>query len=165
PNTFGNPLYHWTHLELLRYFDIDVVFNEETAPAIWDEVNEKLKTDDYSARALLSKKKVEFVGTTDDPVDDLKSHMAIREEGIGFQVSPSFRPDQGLNIERESFMPWLVGMEEATNRSIKTYDDLLAAFEERVYFFDEQGCRSSYYVIVRMFYNESTYTELDMIFL
>lgn len=164
PNTFGNPLYHWTHLELLRYFDIDVVFNEETAPAIWDEVNEKLQTDDYSARALLSKKKVEFVGTTDDPVDDLKSHMAIREEGIGFQVSPSFRPDQGLNIERESFMPWLVRMEGATNRSIKTYDDLLAAFEERVNFFGEQGCRSSDHGIERMFYKEATKEEVSVIF-
>src|SRR5699024_10587630 len=164
PNTFGNPLYHWTHLELLRYFDIDVVFNEETAPAIWDEVNEKLKTDDYSARALLSKKKVELVWTTDDPVYDLKDHMAIREEGIGFQVSPSFRPDQGLNIERESFMPLLVRMEEATNRSIKTYDDLLAAFEERVNFFDEQGCRSSDHGIERMFYKEATKEEVDVIF-
>lgn len=164
PNTFGNPLYHWTHLELLRYFEIDVVFNEETAPAIWEEVNAKLQTDDYSARALLEKKKVEFVGTTDDPADDLESHMAIREEGIGFEVSPSFRPDQGLNIERESFMPWLARMQEATNRSITTYDDLLTAFEERVNFFDKQGCRSSDHGIERMFYKEATKEEVDAIF-
>ncbi len=164
PNTFGNPLYHWTHLELLRYFDIDEVLNEESAPRIWEAANKKLQSDDMTARALLTNKKVEFVGTTDDPVDDLKSHIALKDKGDDLVVSPSFRPDKGLNIEREDFMPWLEKLEAATNRSITSYDELLAAFKERVEFFDAQGCRSSDHGIERMFYAEATQQEVSAIF-
>src|SRR5690625_2690679 len=79
PNTFGNPLYHWTHLELLRYFDIDELLDEKSAPAIWEETNEKLQTPDLSVRSLLKKDKVEFVGTTDDPTDSLEHHIALKK--------------------------------------------------------------------------------------
>src|SRR5690606_5252506 len=100
-----------------------------SAPRIWEAANKKLQSDDMTARALLTNKKVEFVGTTDDPVDDLKSHIALKDKGDDLVVSPSFRPDKGLNIEREDFMPWLEKLEAATNRSITSYDELLAAFK------------------------------------
>ena len=164
PNTFGNPLYHWTHLELLRYFDIDEVLNEESAPSIWEAANQKLQSDEMTARALLTNKKVEFVGTTDDPVDDLKSHIALQDKGDDLTVSPSFRPDKGLNIERADFMPWLEKLEAATNCSIESYEVLLDALKERVDFFDAQGCRSSDHGIERIFYAEASKDEVVEIF-
>lgn len=164
PNTFGNPLYHWTHLELLRYFNIEELLNENSAPAIWEEANAKLQSGDMTARTLLTNKKVEFVGTTDDPVDDLASHIALQKEDVEMTVSPSFRPDKGLNIEREEFSAWLKQLEEVTNRSIESYDSFLEALAERVDFFDAQGCRSSDHGIERMFYAEATKEEVAAIF-
>lgn len=164
PNTFGNPLYHWTHLELLRYFNIEELLNENSAEAIWEEANAKLQSDDMTARTLLANKKVEFVGTTDDSVDDLASHIALQKEDISMTVSPSFRPDKGLNIEREEFSAWLKQLEEVTNRSIESYDHFLEALAERIDFFDAQGCRSSDHGIERMFYAEATKEEVAAIF-
>lgn len=164
PNTIGNPLYHWTHLELLRYFDIDELLNEESAPAIWEAANAKLKTPDLSARALLKNKNVEFVGTTDDPTDDLKAHQALAETDYAVTVSPSFRPDKGLGIENDDFVAWVGKLEAATNSSIENYDAFLQALESRVNFFDENGCRSSDHGINVMFYEEATKDEVANIF-
>lgn len=164
PKTFGNPLYHWTHLELLRYFDIDVLLDEKSAPAIWEEANKKLATPELSVRSLLKKQKVEFVGTTDDPTDDLKSHIALAEEGFYSQVSPSFRPDKGLYIEREDFLPWIEKLAKVTGSNIETYDQFLDAFGKRVDYFDEHGCRSSDHGIDVMFYQPATKKEVADIF-
>ncbi|MDS9472491.1 glucuronate isomerase [Sporosarcina pasteurii] len=164
PNTFGNPLYHWTHLELLRYFDIDELLNEQSAPAIWEEANAKLQSADMTARTLLTNKKVEFVGTTDDPTDDLASHIELHKEGFDINVSPSFRPDKGLNIERNDYLAWVDKLEEVTNTSIENYSALLDALKERIDFFDAHGCRSSDHGIERMFYAEATKEEVDAIF-
>lgn len=164
PNTFGNPLYHWTHLELLRYFDIDELLDEKSAPAIWEETNEKLQTPDLSVRSLLKKDKVEFVGTTDDPTDSLEHHIALKEEGFDITVSPSFRPDKGLFIEREDFLPWVEKLSAVTDSSIDNYDAFLAAFEKRVNYFDEHGCKSSDHGIDVMFYHDATKEEVEKIF-
>ena len=164
PNTFGNPLYHWTHLELLRYFDIDELLDEKSAPAIWEETNEKLQTPDLSVRSLLKKDKVEFVGTTDDPTDSLEHHIALKKEGFDITVSPSFRPDKGLFIEREDFLPWVEKLSEVTDSSIDNYDAFLAAFEKRVNYFDEHGCKSSDHGIDVMFYHDATKEEVEKIF-
>ncbi|AOV08628.1 glucuronate isomerase [Sporosarcina ureilytica] len=164
PNMFGNPLYHWTHLELMRYFDIDELLNEKSAPAIWEEANAKLATPEMSVRSLLTNKKVEFIGTTDDPTDDLASHIALHQEGFEINVSPSFRPDKGLNIEREEFLSWVEKLGEVTNTSIENYDALLDALASRVEFFAEHGCRSSDHGIDVMFYEDATKDEASAIF-
>ncbi|RKQ32297.1 glucuronate isomerase [Oceanobacillus halophilus] len=164
PNTIGNPLYHWTHLELLRYFDIVEVFNEESAPAIWEEANAKLRSPEMSVRNLLKNKNVEFVGTTDDPTDDLKAHEDLAKEDIDFTVSPSFRPDNGLGIEKEGFLTWVEKLEQATNTSIESYDDFLSALEQRVNYFDERGCRSSDHGINVIFFENATKNEVSAIF-
>lgn len=164
PMTFGNPLYHWTHLELLRYFDIDVLFNENSAPAIWEEANEKLATKEMSVRSLLKRKKVEFVGTTDDPVDDLVSHKKLHNEGFDITVSPSFRPDKGLKIEEKEFLSWLDQLREVTDSSIENYDQFISALAERVDYFDEHGCKSSDHGIDVMFYEIATKEEVATIF-
>lgn len=165
PNTFGNPLYHWTHLELLHYFDIDEVLNEQSAPAIWEEANRKLATKDMSVRSLLKKDRVEFVGTTDDPTDDLASHIALHKEGFEITVSPSFRPDKGLNIEKVEFLSWVGKLEQSTNSIIETYDSLLNALASRVDYFDEHGCQSSDHGIEVMFYEQATKEQVAAIFL
>lgn len=164
PNTLGNPLYHWTHLELLRYFDIDILLNEKSAPEIWEEANAKLKSPELSARNLLKNKNVQFVGTTDDPTDDLQAHKALAESDYSITVSPSFRPDKGLSIENEEFIDWVKKLEAAADTSIDNYDDFLAALENRVDFFDEHGCRSSDHGINVMFYEEATKEEVNAIF-
>ncbi|MBU8906333.1 glucuronate isomerase [Desertibacillus haloalkaliphilus] len=164
PNTFGNPLYHWTHLELLRYFDIDEVLNEETAPMIWEEANKKLATPELSVRSLLKKDKVEFVGTTDDPTDHLANHQKMVAEGYECNVSPSFRPDKGLAIEKEEFVSWVTKLGEVSGVSISSYDDFLEALNKRVDFFDQLGCRSSDHGINVMFYEETTQAQVDVIF-
>jgi glucuronate isomerase len=164
PNTLGNPLYHWTHLELLRYFGIDEILNEESAPAIWEEANERLASPELSTRSLLKNKNVEFVGTTDDPTDDLATHKALADEGFSITVSPSFRPDNGLGIEKETFLDWVQKLEQATNSSIENYDAFLDALENRVNYFDELGCRSSDHGINVMFYEKAAKEEAGAIF-
>lgn len=164
PHTFGNPLYHWTHLELLRYFDIDEVLNEKTAPEIWEEANRKLATPELSVRSILKKDKVEFLGTTDDPTDDLQTHRALREEGYDVVVSPSFRPDKGLYIEREDFLTWVQKLSEVTNAEIENYDDFLQAFSQRVEHFDEHGCKSSDHGLDVLFFKDATKEDVSQIF-
>ncbi|MHA6253154.1 glucuronate isomerase [Oceanobacillus sp. CAU 1775] len=162
PKAIGNPLYHWTHLELLRYFDIDTLLNEESADEIWEEANHKLKK--YSTRDLLEKQKVTFLGTTDDPLDDLQDHISLKEENYSINVSPSFRPDKGLKIELEDFTDWVEKLARVTNNSIDSYDKFLLAFSERVDYFDKNDCRSSDHGLDTMFYEEGTKAEVDEIF-
>ncbi|QGH33813.1 glucuronate isomerase [Gracilibacillus salitolerans] len=164
PNTFGNPLYHWTHLELLRYFDIDELLNEDSAAVIWEEANAKLQSPELSVRSILAKDKVELVGTTDDPTDDLAYHAKLKEEGFQTRVTPSFRPDKGLAIEKEDFLAWINKLEEVCDMSIDHYEAFLQALENRVKFFDEMGCRSSDHGINVMFYEEASKEEVAAIF-
>lgn len=164
PNTLGNPLYHWTHLELLRYFDIAELLNEKSAPAIWEKANEKLQSPELSVRSILAKDKVELVGTTDDPTDDLGYHAKLKEEGYETKVAPSFRPDTGLAIEKGGFIDWVGKLAKVSNISIENYDAFLRAMEKRVNFFDEMGCRSSDHGINVMFYEQASKKEVAVIF-
>ena len=164
PNAIGNPLYHWTHLELLRYFEIDEILNEESASRIWEEANEKLANKEMSVRSLLKNKNVEFVGTTDDPVDDLKGHEALTKENIPFTVSPSFRPDKAIDIHKDGFTDWVKKLEEVSNMKINDYDDFLDALASRVDYFDQHGCKSSDHGINVVFYEDATKREVQDIF-
>lgn len=164
PQTFGNPLYHWTHLELLNYFGIDELLDEHSAPSIWEEANRKLGTKEMSVRSLLKKDKVEFVGTTDDPTDNLEKHIALHKEGIDINVSPSFRPDKGINIDREEFLPWVKKLEQVAGTSIENYDEFLDAFASRIDFFDKHGCKSSDHGIDIIFYEHATKEEVTRTF-
>ncbi|WP_407271868.1 glucuronate isomerase [Radiobacillus sp. PE A8.2] len=164
PNTFGNPLYHWTHLELQRYFGIDELLNEETAPAIWEEANRKLATPDLSVRSILKKDNVVFVGTTDDPTDTLEYHAALAKADFGSKVSPSFRPDKGLNIDATDFLAWIAKLEQAEDSTITNYQALLDALTKRIDVFDELGCRSSDHGINVMYFEEATKEEVTTIF-
>jgi glucuronate isomerase len=145
PALVGNPLYHWTHLELQRYFDIREVLNGESARAVWDAANEKLRKDpELSALGILKKFKVYAVGTTDDPADSLEWHNKIRLDGkTAAKVLPSFRPDRALNIEAPDFAAYVGALGKAAGRNIAAPRDFLAALEDRIAFFDALGCRAS----------------------
>lgn len=164
PNLIGNPLYHWTHLELLNYFGIDEVLNEKTAPAIWEEANRKLATPELSVRSILKKEQVTFVGTTDDPADDLTAHKKLAEEGYESTVSPSFRPDKGLGIEKDEFLPWVEKLEAAAGFAIKDYAAFLKALSDRADYFEAHGCRSSDHGISVLFYEETDEQQAGAVF-
>jgi glucuronate isomerase len=139
----GNPLYHWTHLELRRYFGINDVLNRKTARRIYDEANEKLKTDpSLTVFGIMKKFNVYAVGTTDDPTDDLKYHIQINKDGkCPAKVLPSFRPDKFTSINQPAFIAYLEKLEKITGRKIVCANDVVIALDERLKFFIKNGCK------------------------
>jgi glucuronate isomerase len=150
PYTLQNPLYHWTHLELKRYFGIEELLSERTAEAIWEQANDQLQSADLTARGILNRFNVRMVGTTDDPTDDLGHHKAILESGLSTKVLPTFRPDKALILDNlQQWNQWINRLGEVCGRNIQDLDDLKACLEERIDFFDEAGCRASDHGLVR----------------
>ena len=145
PRLLGNPLYHWTHLELQRYFDIHIPLNRESAPEIWKAANERLKNDpDFSVFGIFKKFKVDTVGTTDDPADTLEWHEKLAaENSIKANVNPSFRPDKSLNVDKEGFVEYIEKLGKTAGKKISSLKDLLEVLHKRIDFFDKLGCRSS----------------------
>ncbi|HFA49113.1 MAG TPA: glucuronate isomerase [Bacteroidetes bacterium] len=144
PYTMRNPLYHWTHLELKRYFGISKLLSPDTAKEIYDECSEKLQTPEYSARNLLRKMKVESLCTTDDPTDDLLFHKKIKEDGFEIKVLPTFRPDKILTAEQPLVFKKYIGeLERVFQKKINSLSDLLMVLKTRLEYFSEMGCRLS----------------------
>ncbi|MBE5817320.1 MAG: glucuronate isomerase, partial [Clostridiales bacterium] len=144
PYLIGNPLYHWTHLELKRCFNIDKILCPETADEIFDETNEIIRGGDFSARSLIKMNNVKLICTTDDPVDSLEHHKAIAAENdMDAVVLPTFRPDKMLNIEADSFISYLKGIEASFGVTIKSVDDVKAFLKDRIDYFDAVGCKIS----------------------
>ncbi|WP_166241931.1 glucuronate isomerase [Paenibacillus turpanensis] len=165
PMTIGNPLYHWSHLELQRYFDVYELLNEQTAPAIWEKVNAQLNSEGFGARDFITKSNVKVVCTTDDPTDTLEYHLKLKEDtSFECQVLPSFRPDKGLEINRATFLPWIQKLAEVSGLTIENYDQLLAALEARVEFFHSVGGRVSDHALDYVPYAEATKEEAASIF-
>lgn len=166
PKTIKNPLYHWTHMELKEPFGITELLNSETAESIWEQCNEMLQQPDFSTRGLLKRNKVEVVATTDDPTDNLEHHIKMKEEeGVGFQMVPTFRPDRGMQIENGSeFLAWVKKLEEAADQSISTFKDFLDALKSRHDLFDELGCRASDHGATEPFSEPFTDQQVESIF-
>jgi len=144
PSTLRNPLYHWTHLELKRYFGISELLDEDSAPAIWRRANQMLATDELNAHGILRKFNVSVVCTTDDPADDLGYHKSIAASGLATRVYPAFRPDGALRTHDAAvFNAWIDKLEAAANVSISTFAHLLDALRRRHDDFHRQGCRLS----------------------
>ena len=141
PYTLRNPLYHWTHLELQRYFDVDKILSPDTAKEIYDHCSAKLKTPEYSVRNLLRKMNVKVLCTTDDPIDSLEHHKKIKVDGFEIKVLPAFRPDKAMNVDDvDSFNAYVNKLQAVTNILIASWDDYLAALKSRHDFFAENGC-------------------------
>jgi glucuronate isomerase len=144
PATLRNPLYHWTHLELKRYFGIDELLDGQSAPRIWDQANALLATDELSAHGILRKFQVKAVCTTDDPTDDLAWHRAIAASSLATKVFPTFRPDKALNVHSpELFNPWVDRLEAVSNTHIGTLPAFVEALQQRHDFFHQMGGRLS----------------------
>lgn len=151
PLTVRNPLFHWTHMELKSVFGITEYLNEKSAPAIYQNCNELLQTNDYTAQAILSSFKVEYIGTTDEPWDSLQYHKQLAEENFSIRVSPSFRPDKILFIDnKEDFFKYLLSLQTASGIIIKDIASLLEALQNRVDFFHANSCRVSDHGFIQM---------------
>ena len=147
-NLIGNPLYHWTHLELQRYFGIYEPLTVKTAPEIWKKANTMLATDDLSVKGILNKFNVYAVGTTDDPIDTLEYHAEIASGSapigkIATKVVPSFRPDKAVHIDAPIFAEYIKKLAATARISINTADDVLAVLENRLDYFIKHGCRAT----------------------
>ncbi len=151
PETVRNPLFHWSQMELKNPFGVNEYLNKKTATHIYDHCNHLLQTDQFSTQGILNNFRVEMVGTTDDPCDDLQYHQKIKHQKIGIKVLPSFRPDKVFNISDKSlFLAYLEKLENVSGVKIKTISDLFEALENRVNYFHENGCRISDHGLVNM---------------
>lgn len=140
----GNPLYHWAHIELQRYFGIDTPLNAKTADDIFDRANDAIRNGDFRPQSLIMKSNVKVVCTTDDPVDDLKYHKLLKDvQGFDCKVLPSFRPDKALNAHLDGFADYINTLAKAADVEIKSYKDVITALLKRADYFDSVGCRVS----------------------
>lgn len=164
-HAIGNPLYHWTHLELQRVFGVDQPLNKDSAADIFDYTSELLQQDDFRAQALIDKFNVDFLCTTDDPTDDLSFHQAITAEGkLHARVLPTFRPDKAINIDRAGFADYIHALSRAAGMEIRSTADVLTALERRVEYFHACGCRISDHGMDTVPFGEPSLKQADKAF-
>ncbi len=164
PHTLRNPIYHWTHLELQRYFGITELLNEESAERIYNEVNKKLQQPEFSCRGLLKKMGVETLCTTEDPLDTLEYHKQLANNDFGIKVSTAFRPDKAVLIESPSFNSYVDQLGEVAEISIGSYKDLQNVLRKRIEFFHENGCRLCDHGLNSISFEDYTDAEIESIF-
>ena len=151
PRTLRNPLYHWTHLELRRYFDIDCLLEEKTAQSVWNETHGLLAKNGFSARGLVERMNVEVICTTDDPADPLEHHLVLQRSGWKVKVYPTFRPDNALRVAQPiRFKAWVKQLSKTAGSGADTFGGFLKALTERHHFFHSMGCRVSDHGLERM---------------
>lgn len=167
PYTVRNPLYHWTHLELKRYFNIDDVLTPENGSEIYKACFDKLKDPTYHTRGLLTKMKVEVICTTDDPIDSLEHHQKIKRESFTTQILPTFRPDKAFAIENsQAYVAYLERLAQVSGIEINRFSDLILALEKRIEFFHAQGCKLSDHGLEQLYFPEQEISiSLEQLFL
>lgn len=144
PYAIGNPMYHWIHLELRRYFGINDILNEESAPLIWEKANTIIQSNDFNARNLIKNSNVKLICTTDDPADNLEYHIKIHQEGkLATKVLPTFRPDKSIAISKAGFSEYIARLGNVCDKTILNYSDLIECLISRIDYFHQQGCRIS----------------------
>ncbi|MEX0609515.1 MAG: glucuronate isomerase [Balneolaceae bacterium] len=165
PYTLRNPLYHWTHLELKRYFGIVKILNPSTAKEIYDEATALLKTKEFSAQNLIKSRNVEVLCTTDDPSDDLSYHQKIKDQGYSVTVLPAWRPDKAMAAENtEVYNTYIDKLAKSAETSIFTFLDLVDALKKRQKLFNEMGCKLSDHGLETFYAEEYTEAEVNEIF-
>ena len=165
PYLIGNPLYHWTHLELNNFFGVEKLLNPQTAREIYDECNKKLQSSAFGARAFIEKSNVKFIGTTDDPISELEFHQLLkRDESFAVTVAPTFRPDGALFIESPAFSEWIGKLAQVSRININSLDSLVEALAQRIDFFHENGGRASDHDIQKMGFIEMSKQQVAVIF-
>ncbi len=165
PFTLRNPLYHWTHLELQRYFGITEILNGNSAKRIYDTCNEKLQSGTHNVQGLLNQMNVKVVCTTDDPIDNLQYHQQIKNSDCTIKVLPAFRPDKAMNMDNAAaFNSYVQQIEAAANISVTTYNDYLKALKNRHNFFVENGAKVTDHGLEEIFAEDYTEAEVNTIF-
>lgn len=165
PYTMRNPMYHWTHLELKRVFDIDTLLKPETAREIYDKTNDMLKRPDFSARGLMKRFKVEVVCTTDDPIDSLQYHKHIKDSGFEIKVLPTWRPDKSMAVENsEMFSKYIDQLSKVSNIEINNFEDYRLAIRNRHDYFDSFDCKLADHGIDNFYSEPCTIDEATFIF-
>lgn len=165
PKAIGNPVYHWSHLELQRYFDYKGVLNEKTAEDVWNICNAKLQQPSMGARNIIKQSDVKVICTTDDPIDTLEWHKMIAEdETFDVKVLPAFRPDKAMNIEKAEFTDYLTKLAQVSKISITSFSDLCDALSNRIAFFDSMGCKISDHALEYVMYQAASAEEIEAIF-
>lgn len=165
PYTMRNPLYHWTHLELKTAFGVTKLLKPETAREIFDECTAKLRTPEFSARGLMKHYNVEAICTTDDPVDSLEYHIALKNEGFSVKVLPTWRPDKAMAVEDpKAYRAYVEKLSEVSGISISNFADLIAALRNRHDFFASVGCKLSDHGIEEFYAEDYRQAEIDLIF-
>lgn len=162
----GNPLFHWSHLELQRYFGYHGYLNKNTAEEVWNLCNAKLQEDSMSARNIIRQSNVRFIGTTDDPIDSLEWHKKIAaDESFDVVVAPSWRPDKAMNIEKPDFTEYMEKLAKAAGmENITSFEELKSALADRMKFFNDNGCKASDHGLEYVMYAPATNDEVEEIF-
>lgn len=165
PKAIGNPMYHWCHLELKRFFGYDGVLNGDIAREVYDLCNKKLRQDGMTVRAIIEKSNVKMIGTTDDPADDLKWHKLLTEDkSFKTAVCPTFRPDKAVNIDKDGFADYIKKLSAAAEIDIKTVSDVKAALEKRLDYFCSLGCRATDHGLDYVVYDPASEETVNEIF-
>lgn len=165
PYTLRNPLYHWTHLELQRYFDVHEILNAESAKMIYAECTKKLQTKEYSVRNLMRKMNVKVVCTTDDPTDTLEHHQKIKDDNFEIKVLPAFRPDKAMNVDDpDTFNEYVNILEVVSGIKVTSYESYLAALKQRHDFFATMGCSVSDHGLEYIYAEDYSEKEITVIF-
>lgn len=164
PYTLRNPLYHWTHLELQRYFEIDLLLNSDTANEIYEEATNKLKAPEFSCQSLISRMNVEVLCTTEDPIDSLDNHVKIKDSGFDVKVSTAFRPDKSILISNENYLEYLEKLSIVSKVTIDSYKSLCDALNVRLDYFAENGCTLSDHGLSYVPFRTFTDAEIENIF-
>ena len=161
----GNPLYHWSHLELKRYFGYEGVLNGETAETVWQLAEEKLQDERFSARNLIRRSDVDVICTTDDPADTLEYHKLLREDRmVEFKVYPTFRPDKAVNIENAGYPEYIEKLAAAAKEKIHSFADLVKALLKRMDYFKSLGCRVSDHGLSYVPFEKASAEEVEAVF-
>ena len=161
----GNPLYHWSHLELKRYFGFDGALSKKNAEEVWNLVNEKLAQPSMSVRNIIKQSNVTLICTTDDPVDSLEWHKKIAEDDtFDVAVLPAWRPDKAMNLEKPDYTDYISKLSEVSGVAIKTFEDLKKALVVRIEFFASMGCCVSDHALEYVMYEPATDAEIEAIF-
>ena len=165
PYTMRNPLFHWTHLELKNYFGINSILDESSAKEIYEMCTAMLQQDDFSVQSLLTKSNVEVLCTTDDPVDSLEYHQQFAAEKAHFRMLPTFRPDKSFTVDNlDLYREYLAQLSAASGISIKTFDDLLQALQNRIDVFHQLGCKASDHGLEQLYFSSEAEKKAGMLF-
>jgi glucuronate isomerase len=164
PNTLRNPLFHWTHLELARYFDVYDLLSEKNADQVYENVSAQLQTPEKSVRGLLKMRNVETVCTTEDPIDTLEYHQALKNDNFGIKVSTAFRPDKAILIDNEDYNSYIDKLGESAGIEIQSYKDVQDALIKRIEYFHANGCRLCDHGLNNISFETFTDSEINSIF-